>query len=173
MRRSDSLSIRDSDTLNITSHVARYACRRLKAELHNSVSSPPRKPVTRLLISASRSASYTNVAHEPTRSDSLIHSLLWLSVLSFLGSPQGIFCLYGILHICSGFNNISNIYGQGPFCTFVQSSLITACGSIGTFVPFARMWDKFYQDNPQLHCQQDKPPRKLEVRRRESQIMSQ
>ena len=98
------------------------------SQLHTAASPPPREPVTKALIAASRSASYANVARLPTPTDSVLHSLLWLSVLSFFGSPQGIFCLYGILHVCSGFNNLDNIQGQGALSTFAQSSLVTACG---------------------------------------------
>ncbi|GMI10115.1 hypothetical protein TrVE_jg1388 [Triparma verrucosa] len=143
-----------------------YCCfvvaNRIRTEIRETASTPaPRVTVDKSLIKASREANYRNVAHQPTPTHSVLHSLLWLSVLSFFGSPQGIFCLYGILHICSGFDNLENILQKGPVQTFLSSCGITAFGSIITFVPFARVWDKFYMDHPELQCQQDKPARSL------------
>ncbi|GMH94336.1 hypothetical protein TL16_g12878 [Triparma laevis f. inornata] len=136
---------------------------RIRKEIREHSANPhPQINVDKALIKASRDAHYRNVAHQTTPTHSVLHSLLWLSVLSFFGSPQGIFCLYGILHICGGFNNLDNILQKGPVNTFLSSCGITAFGSIITFLPFARVWDKFYMDHPELQCQQDKKPRELQ-----------
>ncbi len=120
--------------------------------------SPSERPtgtiVTPNILSANRANSYQNVATKDPAVGAL-HAMLWLSVLSFFGSPAGVFCLYGILHICSGFTPISTVL-EKPILTFLESTLITASGSIATFIPFARSWDKFYEQYPQFRCQQDK-----------------
>ena len=128
--------------------------------------SPLANIVTPEIIKQSRENKYRNVV----KKNDVMETILWLSVLSFFGSPHGIFCLYGILHICSGFNNLEAIKGQSALFTFVSSSLITAGGSIVTFIPFARLWDKFYLEHPELRCQQGKEYKpqglwRLEVRR--------
>jgi len=51
---------------------------------------------------------------------------------------------------------LEEIKSQPMWLTFISSSLITACGSTVTFVPFARLWDNFYLKHPELRCQQDK-----------------
>jgi len=111
--------------------------------------------VTGALIQKSREMSYQNVETKSGGAEGMIHTLLWLSCLSFFGSPPGVFCLYGILHICSGLKT-PDVVVDGPLKTFFLSTLITAWGSIITFVPFARMWDNMYEKYPELRCQQDK-----------------
>jgi hypothetical protein len=106
--------------------------------------SPLANIVTPELVKKSRENKYQNVV----KKNDVMETILWLSILSFFGSPHGIFCLYGILHICSGFSNLEVIKGQSALFTFVSSSLITAGGSIVTFIPFARLWDKFYLEHP-------------------------
>jgi sterol desaturase/sphingolipid hydroxylase (fatty acid hydroxylase superfamily) len=111
--------------------------------------------VTDEIIQNSRDNSYQNVVTKSGGADGMLHTALWLSVLSFFGSPAGVFCVYGILHICSGLKTPQTII-EKPLLTFFQSTAITSWGSIITFIPFARTWDKLYQNHPELRCQQDK-----------------
>ena len=111
--------------------------------------------VTADLVDASRRAGYDNVVTENGGAEGAVHTMLWLSILSFFGSPPGVFCVYGILHFCSGLQTPQNIV-VNPIKTFVQSTLITGCGSVVTFIPFARTWDALYEKYPELRCQQDK-----------------
>lgn len=112
--------------------------------------------VTSTIVDTSRRHAYDNVVTPNGGVDGMLHTALWLSVLSFFGSPPGALCLYIILFFCTGLQSPESIADLPPLKTFLLATLITGCGSVATFLPFARMWDHLYDQNPELRCQQDK-----------------
>lgn len=107
------------------------------------------------LIDKSRQANYQNVVNvgRPLTSASLALSLFGL--VSFLSTPWGMwFLLFGV-GFCSGFVSQAQVLAA-PWTWFAVSGVITSVWSIGTFIPFARLWDHYYASNPGLRNQPKK-----------------
>ena len=79
----------------------------------------------------------------------------WLAVLSFFATPQGLWCLYTMARCCYAFLGES-VLAAHPWWAWLLTSSITACGSVGTFIPFAKLYDRRYTRFPGMRCQAEK-----------------
>ena len=77
------------------------------------------------------------------------------ALLSFLTTPYGLWCLALAFSVCSGFVTTDWVRDH-PLRAFVQGTIVTAALSIASFIPFARLWERYYARDPGLRCQPNK-----------------
>eukprot|EP00041_Stephanoeca_diplocostata_P010532 m.167236 g.167236 ORF g.167236 m.167236 type:complete len:365 (+) comp18188_c0_seq1:197-1291(+) len=106
------------------------------------------------VISASRAAKYRPILKNVTTTSAAYAASLF-ALLTFLATPHGVGCVLFGIQLCSAFISLDYV-GEHPFTAFLIGGFITGIVSVATFLPFARFWDKLYNENPQARCQQSK-----------------
>ena len=106
-------------------------------------------------IEKNRACGYSAVLLRGRPGKTMVHIAGWLALLSFFITPQGLWCFYFSVKLCSGFADLEAAF-EYPVRAVVIGSIITASLSILTFVPFARLYDQIYKNNPDLRCQPGK-----------------
>lgn len=76
----------------------------------------------------------------------------WIAMLSFFATPAGLWCLWAAAVYCTGGLGIDSVVHH-PLRMFVLGSVLSATGSMLTFIPFAMHWDRRYTRAPGMRCQ--------------------
>ena len=119
------------------------------------------------LLQKSRAEAYRSQVKVGSTSQPAVSVASLLALASFFATPAGVWCIVSALGFCSGFAAPEYVRAN-PFRAFCISSVLTACWSIATFVPFAMHYDKLYRAyGSGGHCQPKKAHDTAGLARRE------
>lgn len=103
-------------------------------------------------VAKGRANGYSNVSG----GKSAMSVLCLFTAVSFLATPPGVWCVLLAANFCGGFVIDESVIRARPLLSLIAGSAITAVWSLSTFIPFARLHDFVYRDNPELRCQTNK-----------------
>ncbi|KAK3268351.1 hypothetical protein CYMTET_23138 [Cymbomonas tetramitiformis] len=103
----------------------------------------------------SRQRKYQNVFKVQRLVPPLLSMAPWFGMLLFFSTRLGVWCFTTTAYMLSGFSSERTV-AESPLWVLCFGSIATTCGSILTFIPFARAWDGLYAENPGMRNQQSK-----------------
>ena len=119
------------------------------------------------LLKKSRAEAYRSQVKVGNKLQPALCMASLLALASFFATPAGVWCIVSALGFCSGFAAPEYVR-MNPFRSFCIASVLTACWSITTFVPFAMYYDKLYRScGSSGHCQPKKAHDTTGLARRE------
>jgi len=106
-------------------------------------------------IESGRAAGYRAVLKVDSPSQAGSYTLCLLAALSFFATSHGTALLLLALNCSTGF--VTEAYvRRHPVLAGLQGAGLTALWSVASFIPFARIYDRWYAQHPRLRCQPDK-----------------
>lgn len=115
----------------------------------------PSRSVPDGTVKKNRKAGYRPVQKHRLGWLPVAHVCALLALISFLATPQGVWCFMWSAGLCTAFVSPATVAAR-PMATWALGSAITTALSVGSFIPVARCFDQIYDGNPGLRCQTDK-----------------